>query len=117
REIRALQSLAVRQDNWTPPIVKTVATEGQGVNELAETTASYESGLRKENRLQQRRSRNWEIRLVEMLRDAMLEKARESVSDRDLSRLADEIAEHKRDPYSIVEEIIRRGEGRRGNPG
>jgi len=108
REIRALQSLAVRQDNWTPPIVKTVATQAQGVKELAEMIAGYESALRRENRLQQRRSRNWEIRLVEMLRDAMLEKARGSVSDRDLSRLAFEIAEHKRDPYSIVEEIIRR---------
>jgi LAO/AO transport system kinase len=108
REIRALQSLAVRQDNWTPPIVKTVATEGRGVKELAETIAGYESALRQENRLQQRRGRNWEIRLVEMLRDAMLEKARESVSDRDLSRLAIEIAEHKRDPYSIIEEIIQR---------
>src|SRR5579863_4897841 len=28
REIRALQSLATRQDGWTPPIVKTVASEG-----------------------------------------------------------------------------------------
>jgi LAO/AO transport system kinase len=108
REIRALQSLAVRQDNWTPPLVKTVATEGQGVKELAETLASFESALRKENRLQQRRSRNWEIRLVEMLREAMLEEARRSLSDRDLSRLAREVAEHKRDPYSIVDEIIRR---------
>jgi LAO/AO transport system kinase len=108
REIRALQSLAVRQDNWNPPLVKTVATEGQGVKELAETIASYESALRKENRLQQRRSRNWEIRLVEMLRDAMLEKARRSLSDGDLLRLAREVAEHKRDPYSIVDEIIRR---------
>jgi LAO/AO transport system kinase len=105
REIRALQSLAVRSDNWTPPIVKTVATNGQGVEELAETIRGYDSYLRKKNLLQQRRTRNWEIRLVEMLRDAMLEKARSAVSDGDLSRLAAEIAEHKRDPYSVVEEI------------
>jgi GTPase len=105
REIRALQSLAVRSDNWTPPIVKTVATDGHGVKELAETIGQYESYLRKKNLLEQRRSRNWEIRLVEMLRDAMLEKARSAVSDGDLSRLAAEIAEHKRDPYSVVEEI------------
>jgi LAO/AO transport system kinase len=105
REIRALQSLAVREDNWTPPIVKTVATEGQGVNELAETIGGYEAYLRKQNLLQQHRSRNWEIRLVEMLRDAMLEKARASISDGDLSRLAAEITEHKRDPYSVVEKI------------
>lgn len=105
REIRALQSLAVRADNWTPPIVKTVATEGEGAQELAEAIGNYESYLRTQNLLQQRRSRNWEIRLVEMLRDAMLEKARASLSDADLSRLAAEIADHKRDPYSVIEEI------------
>src|SRR5438874_9761580 len=36
KEVRALQSLAMREDKWTPPIVKTVATEGTGVSELAE---------------------------------------------------------------------------------
>jgi LAO/AO transport system kinase len=105
REIRALESLAVRQDHWTPPIVKTVATEGQAVQELAEAIGNYEQYLRKRDLLQPRRIRNWEIRLLEMLRDAMLEKARTAVSDGDLSRLAAEVAEHKRDPYSIVEQI------------
>jgi hypothetical protein len=56
--------------------------------------------------MQQRRSRNWEIRLVEMLRDAMLEKARAAFSTSDLARLAAEIAEHKRDPYSVIEKIM-----------
>src|SRR5579859_678603 len=31
REIRALQTLATRHDGWTPPIVKTVASDGTGV--------------------------------------------------------------------------------------
>ena len=106
REIRALQSLAQRKDQWTPPIVKTVASEGKGVKELAKTIHEYESYLRRENLLQQRRARNWEIRLLEMLRDAMLEKARAAVSQGDLSRLAAEIAEHKRDPYSTVEWMV-----------
>ena len=41
REIRALQSLAVRSDNWTPPIVKTVASEGAGIAELAAAIRDY----------------------------------------------------------------------------
>ena len=106
REIRALQSLAPREDRWTPPVVKTIASEGQGVSELGETIAGYQAYLRKEGLLQKRRTRNWEIRLVEMLRDAMLEKARAAVSPAELSRLAEEIAEHKQDPYSVVEQII-----------
>src|SRR5208282_956969 len=41
REIRALQSLATRNDRWTPPIVKTVASEGMGTEELADAIADY----------------------------------------------------------------------------
>ena len=49
REIRALQSLAVRSDHWTPPIVKTVASQGAGIAELAAAIRDYEAYLQKEN--------------------------------------------------------------------
>jgi len=106
REIRALQSLAVRSDQWTPPIVKTIASEGKGTAELAEAIANYESYLRKENLVLKRNIQNWQERLVEMLRDALLDKARAQMSDGDMLRYAAEIAEHRRDPYSLIEEIV-----------
>jgi len=105
REIRGLQSLALRHDGWTPPIVKTVASEGTGVEELAAAIAEYEAYLQKENLALKKSVENWQERLVEMLRDAMLEKAREQLGDGNLVRLAAEVAEHKRDPYTLVEEI------------
>ena len=108
REIRALQSLALRQDGWTPPIVKTVASEGAGVSELAAAIAEYEAYLQTENLALKKSVQNWQERLVEMLRDAMLENAREQLGDGNLARLAAEIAEHKRDPYTLVEEIAGR---------
>jgi LAO/AO transport system kinase len=106
REIRALQSLAVRSDRWTPPIVKTIASEGSGIAELAKAIGEYEAYLKKENLLQERSVEHWQQRLVEMLRDALLERAREQVRDSDLVRYAGEIAQHKRDPYTLVEEIV-----------
>ena len=105
REIRALQSLALRHDGWTPPIVKTVASEGTGVKELAAAIAEYEAYLQKENHALKRSVENWQERLVTMLRDTMLEKARAQFGDGNLARLAAEVAEHKRDPYTLVEEI------------
>jgi LAO/AO transport system kinase len=109
REIRAMQSLATRNDRWTPPIVKTVATDGVGIKELAEAIADYEAYLKKENLVFKKNVENWRERLVEMLRDAMLEKAREHMEGEGgvVERYASEIAEHKRDPYSLVEEIAR----------
>ncbi len=108
REIRAMQSLATRGDNWTPPIVKTVATDGSGVMELAETISRYETYLKRENLVLKRDIQNWQERLTEMLRDALLDKARAHLSDGHLTHYASEVAEHKRDPYTLVEEIVGR---------
>ena len=105
REIRALQTLATRNDGWTPPIVKTVASQGDGVQELATAIAGYDTYLQKENRGLKKSVENWRERLIEMLRDAMLDKARAQLGDGSMARLAKEVAEHKRDPYSLVEEI------------
>jgi LAO/AO transport system kinase len=105
REIRALQSLAMRHDGWTPPIVKTVASEGTGVEELAAAVTEYEEYLQKENRALKKSVENWQERLVEMLRDVMLERARAVLGGGKVTALAQEVAEHKRDPYTLVEEI------------
>jgi LAO/AO transport system kinase len=105
REIRTLQSLAMRHDGWTPPIVKTVASQGVGIEALAGAIADYEAYLQKENLALNKSVENWQKRLVEMLRDLMLEKAQAQFGNGNLARLAAEVAEHKRDPYTLVEEI------------
>jgi len=107
REVRAMQTLALRHDQWTPPIVKTVASEGKGIGELAETIAAYEDYLRKNNLLLKKKISSWQKRLVEMLRDALLQRLlREQMKEGEIARLAAEIAEHKRDPYTLVEEMV-----------
>jgi LAO/AO transport system kinase len=108
REIRAMQSLAMRSDQWTPPIVKTVATDGRGIKELADAIAAYESHQKKLGLASQRKVQNWEVRLLEMLRDTLLQQAHAALTEDELSQLAAQVAEHKRDPYSVVEEIAER---------
>jgi LAO/AO transport system kinase len=110
REIRTLQSLAARSDHWTPPIVKTVASEGKGIGELVEAIRGYEAYLQKGNLILQRKIANWEERLATMLRDALLEKAHAQMANGEAARYAADIVEHKRDPYTLVEEIIARVE-------
>ena len=107
REIRAMQSLAPRKDRWTPPIVKTVATDGRGIADLTAAIANYEKYLQQQDLLLRKKISNWRERLVEMFRDALLDRLlSERLSQEELSRLASEVAEHQRDPYSLVEEIV-----------
>jgi len=107
REIRAMQTLAPRRDRWTPPVVKTVATEGKGVPELAGAIAGYQQFLEQQNLLLKKKISNWRERLVEMLREALVDRLlNERLPQDEVARLAAEIAEHRRDPYSLVEEIV-----------
>ncbi|MBZ5491230.1 MAG: methylmalonyl Co-A mutase-associated GTPase MeaB [Acidobacteriia bacterium] len=107
REIRSMQSLAIRSDKWTPPIVKTVAMDGKGVPELAAAIVNYEQFLEQKALLLKKKISSWRERLIEMLRDGLLERLlSERLPEEEIARLAAEIAEHKRDPYSLVEEIV-----------
>jgi len=106
REIRAMQSLSIRSDHWTPPIVKTVASDGTGIADLASAISGYEEYLAKENLALKRNIQNWQERLMEMLRDTLLEQAREQIGNGKLETYAAQVAEHKRDPYTLVEEIV-----------
>jgi len=108
REIRAMQSISQRADGWTPPIVKTVATEATGVPELAAAIAQYEEYLKKSKLLQKKKIESWRERLVEMLREALLERAmRERMGDGAVAQYAAEVVERRRDPYALVQEIVR----------
>jgi LAO/AO transport system kinase len=108
KEIRAMQSLAMRSDHWTPSIVRTVASEGIGTGELATAIADYESFLDRNGLRDKKKVENWRERLVEMLREALLHSAlRDHLNEATLQQMAAEVAEHRRDPYTLVDEIIR----------
>ena len=63
--------------------------------------------LRDTNLLLQKKTRSWRDRLLEMLRDALLERVvHQQVGDSAVAQYAAEVAEHKRDPYSLVEELV-----------
>jgi LAO/AO transport system kinase len=107
REIRAMQTLAIRRDDWTPPIVKTVATDGTGITDLVKAVASYRQYLEGKELMLRKKISNWRERLVEMLRKALLDRVmRERLDAGHLNEYAREIAEHRRDPYSLVEELV-----------
>jgi len=107
REIRAMQTLAVRSDKWTPPIVKTVAVDGTGVPEVAAAIAEYQEFLQKQDLVLQKKIESWRERLVEMLRESLLERVlREQIGDGAVARYAAEVADRRRDPYALVEEIV-----------
>ena len=107
KELESLLSLATRDDQWDPPIVKTIATENSGISDLASAIARFTETQRdgKTSGTRRRAIARW--RIVELLRERLLAEAIGSqTSSAALERLADEVATRRRDPYSAVDEII-----------
>jgi LAO/AO transport system kinase len=107
REVLAMQSLSMRSDNWVPKVIKTIASTGAGIPELAAAIDEYESFLATSELGRQRRIANWRNRLREMLRDEVLRRiVRGAFSEEAVDRYAAEVAGHERDPYSLIDEIV-----------
>ena len=98
RELKNSLTLAHRPDGWIPTIVKTNAAEGLGIEETLAAARQYdETGL---GRAQL--PGIWAQRLKEMLKERLLER----FSDTTFDQAANQIIEHKADPYSIIEGLL-----------
>ena len=110
KELEALLSLAERRDGWSPPIVKTVATESRGVEELAAAIESYREFQKGTDASLARRAAVARWRILELLRERLLARALDAEgADAQLDALALEVADKRRDPYSAVEAFIAAG--------
>ncbi len=107
KELEALLSLAPRLDGWQPPIVKTVAIENKGIDQLASAISSYQESQLKTNLAGERRRAVARGRILELLRDRLIMQTLNSDSASEtLDRLAEEVATRQRDPYSAVDELL-----------
>jgi len=107
KELEALLSLAHRPDMWMPPIVRTVATESKGIEDLAVAIEAYRSFQSESDEANPRRQSIAKWRLIELLRERLLTDllSRNGTSER-IETLAGEIAEKRLDAYSAVEELV-----------
>ncbi|MDT4898445.1 MAG: GTPase [Acidobacteriota bacterium] len=111
KELEALLSLAMREDAWQPPIVKTVATESKGITDLVGAIERYREFHRQTETSQERRQAIARWRILELLRERLLARALDSDgASEKLDALAAEVAAKQRDPYSAVEEILKAGD-------
>lgn len=104
--IRAALELAPGWEGWEPPVVRTVATRGEGVGQLRdEIDRCYEALQERRTGLERRRKATRE-RLVRLLAYSATEFALHDFGEARLDAAVDAILDRKRDPYSVVDEIL-----------
>ncbi len=95
---------------WTPPIVKCVATTGEGVASLVAGLAAHREWLRTTEAGSARRSERRREALKLFLRDALAEVAVDLLADA-ISTYADRVGRGEIDPYAACDELVARFQG------
>ncbi len=106
QELRAMLSISVREDKWEPPIVRTVATRGEGTEPLADAIEHYRRFLSEHQR------EKWRIplfrqRLIEMLRERVTRTILERIPAGELDQYAEKMMTRESDPYTIMDQLLK----------
>src|SRR5882762_8335251 len=108
QQLLAMLSLVMPRDGWHPPVVRTVASENKGIEELSETVAKFRKHFESSGQRQRKHVEHWKNRLIELLESRLLERALGGAGgEARLAELAAEVADRKKDPFSAVNEILK----------
>ena len=109
QELLAMLSLVMPRDGWKPLVVRTVATENKGIDTLAEAIGKFREHFEASGERERKHIKHWKKRLLELLESRLLEKTLGgSEGEARLEKLAEEVAQRKKDPFAAVNEILAR---------
>jgi len=108
REIRGVLALGPVTD-WKVPIVKTEASEGKGVEELAAAIDAHHAHITEAGTLQERRRRNLRNEVLGLAAVRLRRELERSLEgDATVQELLEKVVRREVDPASAAEELLRR---------
>ncbi|HEY0888405.1 MAG TPA: methylmalonyl Co-A mutase-associated GTPase MeaB [Nocardioides sp.] len=107
RDLRGMLALADRREGaWQPPIVKTVAQDGTGLDEVAEAIGRHHAWLAETGELRRRRARRAREEIEAIALEELRRRWGSVGSVERLDALADAVADGRRDPYAAADELL-----------
>jgi LAO/AO transport system kinase len=93
-------------DIWIPSIVKTVATEGKGIDELIESIAKHAAHLHQSgDRLARERAR-LESEMEALLQEALMNRFRETIPQQNYDEILGNVVDRNISPYEAVKLLV-----------
>ncbi|WP_423509590.1 methylmalonyl Co-A mutase-associated GTPase MeaB [Streptomyces xinghaiensis] len=92
--------------DWRPPIVKTVAARGEGVDEVVEALEKHRAWMEERGALTERRRARAVHEVETIAVTALRERIGDLRGDRRLGALAERIVDGTLDPYTAADELV-----------
>ena len=108
KELKSMQSYASSHGTWVAPVVRTVASTGQGMDGLLAAIGDFTQWLSSDGHLQARREEQWRQRLTEMVRTELLRGLRaHGLQPQELAAHARRIAARQEDPFATTAQMVK----------
>ena len=108
-QLTAILQIVPERDGWKPPVVRTVATEDQGVAQLARQIALFREHVTKSQDRQARELAYWKEWLLRLIETRLVDRVLgDPAASAAFEKLATEVAARTKDPYSAAQEILSR---------
>jgi len=104
-ELAGMLELSSRR-SWQPPIVRTVATTGEGIDQLYDAVAAHKAHLEATGDADERRKARLREELRGLVGAEMLKRAAALCRGPRFEAIVDAVADRTRDPYSAAEELL-----------
>jgi GTPase len=105
RDLEFMLDLSLDSD-WRPPIVKTVASKGEGFEDLWEAILSHRAFLESDGRLAARRTKRIRGELKAIVVERLYERAGEVLAGERFDELAAAVEAREVDPYSAADSLL-----------
>jgi len=107
RDLRAMLALTERAgDAWTPPIVKTVAAKGEGIDAVIEAIEAHHRWAQQSGELERLRLRRVRGEIEAIAVTGMRERLADLHGHADLDRLAAAVIAGETDPYTAADIVV-----------
>jgi LAO/AO transport system kinase len=104
--VRAPDAGASGSINWQPPVVKTIALQGDGIPELMGAIADHHQHLVATDELARRNRIRLANELERILRDELTNRLLDKIDQRALADLMAQVAARQLDPYTAAQHLI-----------
>jgi len=104
KDLNLMVHIGMQEGKWSAPVLKTVATENRGVDELLDKVAQHIAFARQSGQYELRRRQAATVEIDAILRDRLLRAVMHRVPAFD--RYAEEVGRRQYDPYTAVEHIL-----------
>ncbi|MFX1491032.1 MAG: methylmalonyl Co-A mutase-associated GTPase MeaB [Promethearchaeota archaeon] len=106
-ELQMALNLDRTSDDWEPPIIKVIATTGEGVEELVKAIREHHEYLVTSGNIKQNQERRYCAQLETIVEHSFMRKLFVNPEEQQLfQKLVREVCERKTDPYTAAERLI-----------